>query len=191
MNAIVTVDFINEMIHSDGKLAGKGYAAFADRHEILKRVSAAVGAARSRGFLVVHVRLGFFCGYAELPTSSPLLGKAKEFQALLLDSWATEFHSGLAVVESDSVVLKQRVSPFYATRLEPLLRAQGVTHVYLAGVATDLAVQSAARDAHDRDLAVTVLADCCAAANDDDHNSSLATMRKIARVLNLGQTELV
>lgn len=190
MNAIVTVDFINEIIHPDGKLAAKGYAAFADRHGTLRQANTALTAARSRGFLVAHVRLGFTRSYAALSTTSPLLGKARDFGALLLNSWATEFHETLGVEEGDSVVLKHRMSAFYGTQLEPLLRAQGVGHVYLAGVATDLAIQSAARDAHDRDLAVTVLADCCAAATDDDHLASLATLGKFARVLELARTDL-
>ena len=59
-----------------------------------------------------------------------------------------------------------------------------IDEVYLCGVSTDLVVQSAARDAHDRDYKVTILKDCCAAANDEDHNSSLSTLEKIAIVEN-------
>lgn len=190
MNALITVDFINEIVHEKGKLAGKGYAAFAARHATIKRASAALTAARARGFLVVHVRLGFCESYAALPTRSLLLGKARDFGALLLGSWGTELHEGLQVMGSDSIILKQRISPFYGTQLEPLLRAQEIKHVYIAGVATDLAVQSAARDAHDRDFAVTVLSDCCAAATDEDHIGSLAIASKFARVLKAGDVDL-
>ncbi len=66
----------------------------------------------------------------------------------------------------------------------------GVTHLYLAGVATDMVVESTAREAHDRDFEVSVIADCCIAANDEDQQRSLANMQKLATVLNSGDIEL-
>lgn len=42
---------------------------------------------------------------------------------------------------------------------------------------------SAARDAHDKDFRVTVLADCCAAANLKDHEFALKNMEKYAIVV--------
>ena len=48
-----------------------------------------------------------------------------------------------------------------------------MTEILLAGCATDLAINSTARDAHDRDYIVKVLSSCCIAANNEDHNSSL------------------
>lgn len=38
------------------------------------------------------------------------------------------------------------------------------------------------RDAHDRDFAAVVVADACAAANDEDHSTSLPVLKKIAAV---------
>lgn len=51
----------------------------------------------------------------------------------------------------DAVVVKHRISPFYATGLEAVLRAQRVERLVIAGVSSTWAVQAAARDAHDRD----------------------------------------
>jgi nicotinamidase-related amidase len=46
-----------------------------------------------------------------------------------------------------------------------------------------LAVEAAARDAHDRDFRVVIVDDACIAANDDDHIASLKTARKFADVM--------
>ena len=58
-----------------------------------------------------------------------------------------------------------------------------MTEILLAGCATDLAINSTARDAHDRDYTVTIISSCCIAANDEDHDSSLKKKKKIVEIL--------
>ena len=183
--ALICIDYINEMVSQAGKLSGKGYYNFVSAHDTLSRLAEAQRHFRSEDNLVIHVRLGFSANYIEHPSQSVLIGKAKEFNALQLGTWGTEFADKVAPLNDDSVLTKHRISAFYNTPLDTVLRVQGVGHVFLAGVATDLAVQSAARDAHDRDYVITVMADCCAAANEEDHESSLKTLQKIAAVKNL------
>jgi nicotinamidase-related amidase len=50
-------------------------------------------------------------------------------------------------------------------------------------VATDMVVESTAREAHDHDFAVTVIADCCIAASDEDQERTLTNMKKLATIL--------
>ena len=59
----------------------------------------------------------------------------------------------------------------------------GVTDVYLTGVATDMVVESTAREAHDRDFGVHVIADCCIAASSEDQQRSLTNMQKLATII--------
>ena len=66
----------------------------------------------------------------------------------------------------------------------------GVTEVFLAGVATDMVVESTARDAHDRDFKVNVIADCCIAANDEDQQRSLTNMEKLATIMTSAELAL-
>lgn len=181
-SALICIDFINEIVSQEGKLAGKGYHDFVRAHDTLSRVAKAQRHFRAAGELVVHVRLAFSLNYAEHSDRSVLLGKAREFGILQVGKWGTEFPANVAPLESDVILTKHRISAFFGTSLDAILRARGIEQVYIAGVATDLAVQSAARDAHDRDYGVTVLSDCCAATSDTDHDSSLTTLRKIASV---------
>ena len=186
-SALVCIDFINEIVSQEGKLAAKGYYDFVHRHDTLSAVAQAQRRFRSEGNLVVHVRLGFSSTYAEHSDCSVLLGKAREFGILQLGKWATDFPATVAPLESDVVLNKHRISAFFGTSLDLILRVGDVEQIYIAGVATDLAVQSAARDAHDRDYGVTVLADCCAAATDADHESSLTVLRKLSSVKALSE----
>lgn len=82
-------------------------------------------------------------------------------------STGAEFLPALGVAEDDPIVTKYRYDSFYGTGLEPLLSANDVSELLLAGVATHVCVESAARSAFDRDLAVTVLADCTTSADPD------------------------
>ena len=50
-----------------------------------------------------------------------------------------------------------------------------------------MAVQSAARDAHDRDFACRVVGDCCLAASDEDHQQTLRLLAKLARIVTLDE----
>lgn len=181
-SAVLVIDFINEMIHPDGKLSGKGYAEYCRRHDTVARVSELIQLGRSANARIIFVRVCYSDDYSEHPSNSPLLGGARKFGALLKDTWATEFHDAIKPTVEDVIVEKHRVSAFFGTKLELVLRTLKVESLYVAGVATDLAVQSAVRDAHDRDFGVTVVTDCCAAASDDDHQSSLKPLGKLATV---------
>ncbi len=180
--ALILIDFINEIVDEKGKFAGKGYPAFVKARGTLESVNATIAKARAKNMPVIFVRIGFSSDYRELPESSPLFGAAKKFGALQLGTWATEIHESLNKTEADFLVTKHRVSAFYATPLEAILRALKVDTVLFGGVATDIAVQSAAREAHDRDYRVVVLEDLCGAGSEEDHTHALRLLAKVATV---------
>ena len=183
--ALVCIDFINEIVHPSGKLAVKGYAMFLDRHNTLARVAEVQKRFRNKGIPIVHVKVGFSPSYYEHPSDSPLFGKARELKTLTLGTWGTEFASQVAPSSDEIVIVKHRVNAFHGTALDLILRTRGIRELYIAGVATDLAVESAARDAHDHDYKITILSDCCVAASDDDHARGLTFLKKIAHITTL------
>lgn len=178
--ALVLIDLINEIVSPNGKLAGKGYADFQERYKSLDIAKSLLAKARQKNCTVIHVRLGFSMDYKELAEHSPLFGGAKSANAFQIGTWGTEFDARIAPLPHETVLVKHRVSAFYQTSLELLLRTQRINNVVVAGCATDLAVQSSVRDAHDRDFSCVVAADSCIAANDDDHMQTLRCLNKIA-----------
>jgi nicotinamidase-related amidase len=181
-NALVCIDFINEIVGPEGKLASKGYFDFVTRHDTLAKLADEQEKVRLDGGHVIHVHLGFAPDYSDHPRQSPLLGGARGAEILKLGTPSTEIVTQVAPKAGDIVIVKKRISAFYQTELERKLRDLSVDKVVIAGVATDLAVQSAARDAHDRDFQVEIASECCAAANDADHLGALDTMRKFSVV---------
>jgi nicotinamidase-related amidase len=190
MKALLCMDFENDIVHPDGKVSGKGYAAYNAEHNSLATVRMAQDKFRAAGLPVVHVRVGFSPSYAEQPKGSPLMGQAHKFGAFNLSGWGTEFLDEIAPEGDELVITKHRVGSFFATPLELTLKTMGVTEVYLAGVATDMVVESTAREAHDRDFAVNVIADCCIAASNDDQERTLTNMSKLATIINCGDLSL-
>lgn len=186
-STLVLIDFINDIVHPDGKLAGKGYADFIGRHGTLDKVATLLAHVRVKGIDAIHVRIGFSPDYKEQPLGSPLFGHAAKLGALKLGSWGTEFHPLAAPLEGEAVMAKHRVNAFVGTPLDVLLRTRGVTDVVVAGCSTDVGVQTTARMAHDLDYACTVIGDCCAAPKDDDHEQTLRMLSKVARVTTLDE----
>lgn len=184
-NALLLIDFVNEIVDPKGKSAAKGYADFDTRHGTLDRVKTLLQHARSHGYAIIHVRLAFSDDYKEQPESSPVFGAAKKFGAFKTGEWGTEFHPKAAPLKNEATLTKHRVNAFFGTPLDTILRTYGIKNLAVVGCATDMAVQTAVRDAQDHDYACTVIGDCCIAANDDDQEQTLRMLAKVAKIVKL------
>ncbi|GAA1143128.1 isochorismatase family cysteine hydrolase [Nocardioides aquiterrae] len=86
------------------------------------------------------------------------------------------------VLPQDEVVTtKKRVSAFYPTDLDFLLRQMDVRNVVLTGCMTDCCILSSAFDASNRNYRVIVVRDCVAGTNDELEDAALKIIS-----LNLG-----
>lgn len=74
------------------------------------------------------------------------------------------------------VLTKRRYSAFFGTELDILLRNLGTKKLILAGVATNVCVETTARDACMRDFDVVVVTECVAAYSEAAHNAALANI---------------
>lgn len=63
--------------------------------------------------------------------------------------------------DTDTVLIKNKISPFYNTSLDQEL--SGIKQVIVCGMLTNLCVRSFIQDAYDRDFKITVIKDCCVA----------------------------
>lgn len=183
--ALLVIDFIKDLAHPDGKVAA--CSRHVQEQDAITHANQALAHARARGWLVILVKVGFEANYHLQPKGSPIFGRAQEFGALRLDGEGGEFHPDLAVLGTDLVLEKPRVSPFYGTALEAALRVNGIEHLYLCGISTTWAIQAAARDGHDRDYRITILEDACAAADANEHHASLRQLGRIAEVIRVEQ----
>lgn len=88
-----------------------------------------------------------------------------------------EFHANLAIEPQDTIVYKSRFSPFIAgaSNIQDVLQVRGIENLIVAGTATNMCCESAARDAMMLDYRVVMVADANGARYDDDHMAGLTS----------------
>ena len=176
--ALLVIDFINDIVDVTGKTAS--CAAHVAERSVIQKANTAIDFARKHDWLVLPVKVGFSVNYPEQPKKSPIFGKADQFHALALNQWGTEFHRDLEIESTDCVIIKHRVSPFFGTTLDLILRNQCIERVVVCGVSSAWAIQAVVRDGHDRDYAMVIIEDACAAANETEHHTSMEQLSRIA-----------
>lgn len=109
------------------------------------------------------------------------------------DAWSeksegTKIITDLHKQDSDVLVTKYKISPFYKTNLEQVLA--GINEIVICGILTNLCVRSLAQDAYDRDFKITIIKDCCRAFDVETHEftlKDLKTTREEIEFLNLNK----
>lgn len=175
---LLVMDMINDLVHDDGP---SRYKAELQRRQTLARTAALMASARAGGVRIGFVRIGFSADYRECPPNSPIFSGAREAGLFKLGTWGTEIHPALAPQQGDADIVKHRVSPFYGTSLEPLLRANDIRRLYLCGVSTIGVVASGTREGHDRDYEIIVVDDCCCASSQAEHDAGMATLKRFGK----------
>lgn len=184
-DALFVLDMMNEIVRADGAWGhlGYGYGPEAERRQVVPKTALVLKAARRKGVQVVYVTVGFSETYAEWPADSPVFTQQGRDERLLqIGSWGQDIHEDVAPEPGDIRVTKRRVSPFYSTDLELILRTQRIERLLLCGVATDHVVIATARDGHDRDFKIAVFEDCCAAASQERHEAALIVLNGVGDV---------
>ena len=176
----LVLDMQNDLVAEDGP-NGKGALGRQVRERgIIGRTAAAIAKARAAGVPIGYVRVGFSPDYRECPSTSAIFSAARQHGLFKLGTWGTQVHADLALQPGDFDIVKHRVSPFYGTNLEAILRAHRIERIFCSGVSTVAVVQGTVRDAHDRDYVVTVLEDCCASATVEDHEAAIRVLQRFA-----------
>jgi nicotinamidase-related amidase len=179
---LLIMDMMNDLVAEDGANAAT-YGVQVKARNVLENTAAAIASARGAGVPVGYVRVGFSFDYREAPPASPIFSGARKNGIFKLGTKGTEVHPMLAPQPGDFDIVKHRVSPFYATSLEPILRAHGIERLILCGVSTNGVVHSGAREGHDRDYECIILEDCCAGVTPEEHANAIACLGRFARIL--------
>jgi nicotinamidase-related amidase len=134
----------------------------------LPRLREAIGAARAGGLPVIYVVVGFRPGCPEVSARNKIFGALAGTTAVGNDQ-ALQIHPDVVPEPGDILVTKRRVSAFAGSDLDMVLRAGGIDHLVLTGIATSGVVLSTLRQAADLDFGLTVLADGCLDADPEVH----------------------
>ena len=91
---------------------------------------------------------------------------------------AAEIWRGMDVQQGDKVLDKKRFSAFISgsSKIERHLRRDGIDTLIITGVATDVCVESTARDAYMLNFRTIVVSDAPATRSDEAQNASLSSL---------------
>lgn len=177
----LVLDMMNDLVHADGPNGKAAYGEQVRSRGVLARTRAAIDKARAAGVPVGFVRVGFSSDYRECPPASPIFSGARKNGIFQLGTWGTEVHPDLGKQDGDFDIVKHRVSPFYGTTLEPILRAHGIARIYCSGISTNAVVQATVREGHDRDLEMVVVEDACCGLSIEEHEGAMKSLQRFCR----------
>lgn len=178
-SALVVIDMQNDFCTKGGWVAHLGGNYDADRAPIapLQRL---LPLARRHGVPVIWVNWGNRPDLANMPPNQLHLYKPTgsgiglgeplpEHGAHVLekDSWAAAVVDELAPLPGDIRVDKYRISGFWDTPLDSILRNLGTRTIFFAGVNTDQCVLHTLTDANFLGYGCVMLTDCCATSSPD------------------------
>ena len=171
--AVLVVDMQNGFCTDGGSLAP--HAEVRARYQALTTVIGELCAtARASGLPVVYTVHGYRAGYPEAGSEiASLHPEVAHAGGMLWGGWDTAIVAAIEPDARDYIVRKSRFDAFLGTDLELLLDGLGVSQLVVAGVSTNVCVESTVRSASQRGYAVAVAADATAASTTALHDEAL------------------
>jgi len=144
-------------------------ARLSDAAAFISNVDKAITHARTNNTLVLYIVVGFRPGMPEISSNNKSFSAYKELLTnVSIEEWK-KIDPKISPLENEIVITKRRISAFTGSDLEVILRAHGIQHLVLTGIATGGVVLSTVREAADKDYCITVLSDGCADADQEVH----------------------
>ncbi|MBI2848645.1 MAG: cysteine hydrolase [Chloroflexi bacterium] len=174
---LIVVDVQNDFCHPEGTFARAGHD-LGMIGEIMPPLVALIEKARRWGVPIIYTQT-----FHSLWTDSPLWKERFEKTGVEGEkhcrdgTWGADFYQ-VSPLPQERVVIKHRYSAFYGTDLEVILKSREIKTVIMTGVATNVCVETTARDAYMRDYQVVFIEDCTAAYVRQEHQATLVNMQK-------------
>jgi nicotinamidase-related amidase len=179
--ALIVIDMQRDFIEPGGFGAALGNDV-ATLARIVPAVAALLAFARSRNMLVVHTRESHLPDLSDCPPSKRLRGdpglrigdRGAMGRILVRGEPGNQIVTELAPLAGEIVIDKPGKGAFYATGLQAMLDERGISHLLLAGVTTEVCVQTTMREANDRGYECLLVEDAAASYFPAFHDATVA-----------------
>jgi len=101
-------------------------------------------------------------------------------------SWGSDpnlYELAVKPEKNEIIINKNTASIFVGTNFELMIRNAGITTLVFTGIATEIGVESSARDAFNLGFLPVIAEDAVSSSDKESHERSLANMRKIFVVM--------
>ncbi|PBB22512.1 isochorismatase [Mesorhizobium sp. WSM4312] len=163
--ALLVIDFMKAYTTPGAPLFAQGVV------EAVARTPELLAAARQAGVPVVHTNILYRA--PSCADGGIWVKKAPVMAALVPGSPLAEFCDGVEPLPDELVVTKQYASAFFGTSLAPMLHADGVDTVILAGCSTSGCIRATAVDAVQHGFRTIVVRDCVGDRHAGPHEANL------------------
>lgn len=183
--ALLIMDCENDIVHKEGKAAkANGLGEIIEKKGTLKSIRKVLDAAREAHVPVVFIVIDFdLAKPEEMPRRGQFFQSiAKVGPVLQKGTWGGEIHDEIKPRPGELVLGKCLISSFARSELEAELRKRRVKELILTGVATNMVVESTARDAVDRGYSVITVEDGTTSFSDQAHQASIHLLQAIGDV---------
>ena len=167
--ALVVIDMQRDFLESGGfgETLGNDLAPV---KAIVPTVAALIALFRAKGWPILHTRETHKADLSDCPPAKRLRGKPSlrigdpgpMGRILIRGEPGASIVPECAPVPGEMVVDKPGKGMFYATDVEAMLKARGVTQLVFAGVTTEVCVQTSMREANDRGYECLLVEDATA-----------------------------
>jgi nicotinamidase-related amidase len=171
---LVNVDLQNDFLHPDGWY-GKSEIDIAHMRRVIEPVKELVAECRRRGVPVVWTRHGTH----GLEDGGPFMQLRPVLRdgGLRIGTWGYEILAELEPRAEDWFVAKSRLSAFFQTNLELVLRGLDAETVLITGVLTNQCIGATCKDALFRDFKPIVVEECTGTTLPHLHEPAIEMMR--------------
>ena len=178
--AVVVIDAQNSLVNS-----------IYNREEFLRNLKLFIQEARSKNIPVVYCRVtipprNYLSSWRafNLMTRFNVDSLEKLPKFLDLDNPESEINAEIAPIEGEVVLSKTTTSIFVWTNFESLMRNRSINTILFTGIATEVGVDSSARDASNLGFYTIVVQDCVSTRDTKEVNDwALKILKKVCLVL--------
>jgi ureidoacrylate peracid hydrolase len=180
--AVLVVDMQNDFCHPDGA-SGRNGRSTAMAEAMTPNLQRLLKEARGAGVPVIFIRMVRNEHTRSEVEREHRLRRGGEAPVCIEGSWGAEWY-GVEPEEGEAIVTKHRYSAFIGTDLDLILRSKGIKSLIVTGVATNVCVESTARDGYMLDYYVVFMVDCSAcSAGGEVHQATLDNIERTFGVL--------
>ncbi len=180
--ALLIVDMQNDFCAPEGVFARSGVDV-SPAGRVLPALRALLAGARDAGVPVIFL-VSEYSSPDNRYLSEVFLGQARRrwngryvtLPVCQRGTWGIDFYADIRPRPDEVVVWKHRFDGFIGTDLDTILRSRQIRRLVVAGVTTEVCVESTVRHAFFRDYACVVPRDAVAAYDGEMHERSLRLM---------------
>lgn len=177
--AILAIHWQNDIVQASGAF-GPIFADNVRKTGVLANAARLIAEGRQAGVSVVHVLAAYDSRYRGHVANNALFRTVVQRHAFVRGSRGWEPCEEIRPEGDEPVIEHSRISSFCGTDLSAWLRARGVLHLAVTGVATNVAVDHTVRDAVQEGFNTYLLEDCCCSSTAAFHDAAMMTLSALS-----------